>query len=123
MVERNVNKNLYRVFLLATKIIPMLLAGICFINTILSYFYIEFRIFNYIAGISIIPLAYLYLASYTFKLCEYYRMFLHYYVIMCVINVLDYYIGISLTDFGMLVLYSTITTIAMFIIIYLKFFK
>ena len=101
----------------------MLLAGICFANTLLSYFYIDIKLFNYIAGISILPIIYLYIASYTFGLCEYYRMFLHYYVIMCIINVIDYYIGIPIDDIGILVLYSTITTIAMFAIIYLKFFK
>lgn len=123
MVERNVNKNLYRIFLLTTKIIPILLAGIYCFNCIASYFYIEIKALNYIGGISLLTCIYLYITSYTFKLCNYYRMFLHYTVIIDIINMIDYYIGIPVNDFSMLMIYSIISVITMFIIIYLKFFK
>lgn len=101
----------------------MLLAGITCFNCIASYFGLELKVLNYIAGISVIFVAYLYLASYTFKLCEYYRMFLHYYVIMNIFNIIDFYIGVPISDVEMMILYSIITIISMFVIIYLKFFK
>ena len=123
MAEKYLNINLYRVFLLVTKIIPMLLAGIHAINSIGSYFEIEIKLLNYIGGISIPFIIYLYIASYTFKLCSYYRMFLHYTVIISIINIIDYYICIPINDFEIMMIYSVITILVMFIILYLKFFK
>ena len=123
MAEKYLNINLYRVFLLVTKVIPMLLAGIHSINSIGSYFEIEIKLLNYIGGISIPFIIYLYIASYTFKLCSYYRMFLHYAVIISIINIIDYYVGIPINDFEIMMIYSIITIIIMFIILYLKFFK
>lgn len=123
MVEKYLNINLYRVFLFVTKIIPMLLAGIHAINSIGSYFKIEIKLLNYIGGISIPFIIYLYIVSYTFKLCSYYRIFLHYTVIISIINIIDYYIGIPVNDFEIMMIYSIITIIVMFIILYLKFFK
>lgn len=123
MVEKYLNIKLYRVFLFITKVIPMLIAGIHAINSIGSYFEIEVKLLNYIGGISIPFIIYLYIASFTFKLCSYYRMFLHYTVIISIINIIDYYIGIPINDFEMMMIYSVITIITMFIILYLKIFK
>lgn len=101
----------------------MLLALCHFINTILSYYNIDCLLLNYLACISILTVFYLYLASYTFKLCEYYRMFLHYCVVIDIFNIIDYYIGIPISDYNMFMLTIMITIITLFIIIYLKFFK
>lgn len=90
---------------------------------IISFFYGNDILLNYIGGISLLPILYLYLASYTFKLCEYYRMYLHYTVVITLINTYDYYIGIPISDISMLILGMILTVITMFIIIYLKFFK
>ena len=123
MAEKYLNINLYRVFLLVTKIIPMLLAGIHAINSIGSYFKIEIKLLNYIGGISLLPIIYLYVASYTFKLCSYYRMFLHYSILIDVLNIYDFYIGIPLDDTNYFILFVCITIVTMLITIYLKFFK
>lgn len=90
---------------------------------VISYIYGNDILLNYIGSISLLPLLYLYLASYTFKLCEYYRMFLHYTIIVNVINIYDYYIGIPISDIHLFILGMIITVITMFIIIYLKFFR
>ena len=110
-------------FLLFTKVNPMLIAGTHALNSIGSYFGFEFKLLNYIGGISIPYIIYLYLASYVFHLCEYYRMFLHYTVVITIINMIDYYIGIPVDDYELVIIYTIITIIAMFIILYLKFFK
>ena len=49
-------KDKYKLFLLVVKVIPMLMAFIFFINTILSYFGIDIKVFNYITCIGILPL-------------------------------------------------------------------
>lgn len=122
-MEEKLSKKSIKIFVLVTKCIPMLIAIIHFFNTIISFFCGNDIPLNYIGGISLLCVSYLYLASYTFKLCNYYRMFLHYCVIIDTINIYDYYIGIPITDLQLMFLYIIITIIVMFIILYLKFFK
>ena len=76
----------------------MLLAFITLLNSILSYFNIDLVILSYIGGVSLITILFIYVASYTFKFCEYHRIFLHYIVITWIINIIDLYIEISIND-------------------------
>jgi uncharacterized integral membrane protein len=76
--ESSVNKHLYKTFLYIMKIIPMTIAILSILNSVLSYFNINVVLFSYIGGISILPLIFLYLTSYVFSFCSYHRMFLHY---------------------------------------------
>ena len=119
MEESTYIKALHKLLLLTLKVIPMLLALVCLLNTTLSYFEIDLVILSYIGGVSILPLIFLYLSSYAFRFCEYHRMFLHYVTLNWVINIYDYYIGIPLSDRNMLALYLIITCIFLFVILYL----
>lgn len=110
-------------FILVTKIIPILIAIVHLINTVLSFLGSNDIPLNYIGGISLLPIAYLYIASYTFHLCEYYRMFLHYSVLIDLINCYDFYFGIPLNNKDYFILFICITIVTMLLIIYLKFFK
>ena len=122
-MEEKLSKKMVKNFVLATKVLPMIIAAIYFLNSTISFFYGNDIPLNYIGGVSLLPVLYLYLASYTFKLCEYYRMYLHYIVVINIINIYDYYIGIPIDDISMYLLCVLLTTITMFIVIYLKFFK
>lgn len=122
MVEK-VNITLFKKFVLVSKVLPMVLAFCHFIHIILSYFYVDTTFINYFASISILTVAYLYLVNYVLKLCSYYRMFLHYCVIIDIFNVYDYYIGIPISDISLLLFYGGVTIIIMFIILYIKVFK
>lgn len=117
--ERLRDKTLYKLELYLLKIIPMLLALIAFLNTVLSYFDIDLVIWSYIGSVSLLPLIFLYMSSYVFRFCEYHRMFLHYVVITNVLNVYDYYVGIPISDRELIVLHMIITGISLFIILYL----
>ena len=122
MVEKSVNKKKMKVFVLVSKVLPMVLALCHLLNCIFGYFGWNNVILGYISGISILTVSYLYLVSYLIKLCGYYRMFLHYCVIIDIINIYDYYIGISVNDRNLMFLYGGVTIVSMFIIIYMKFF-
>ena len=87
-----------KLFVLVSKVLPMVLAFCHLLNCIFGYFGWNNVIFGYISGISILTVGYLYLVSYLIKLCGYYRMFLHYCVIIDIINIYDYYIGIPITN-------------------------
>ncbi len=123
MVDKLINKRSMKLFVLVSKVLPMILAFFHLINIILSFFYIDCVILNYIASISILTITYLYFVSYILKLCSYYRMFLHYTVIIDIINIIDYYIHIPIEDISMLCIYLIITIFTIFLVIYLKFFK
>lgn len=97
----------------------MVMAFICLLNTILSYFDIDIPLLSYLGSCSILMLIYLYIASYVFKFCSYHRMFLHYIVIITGLNIYDYYVGIPVNDLNLLIIYQIITGIVLFIILYL----
>ena len=89
------SKNLYKVELYLLKIMPMVIALAYLVNTVSSYFGVDIPILASIAGMSLIPLIFMYISSCVFKFCEYYRMFLHYIAVNDIINIYDWYIGIS----------------------------
>ena len=119
MVENLKSKTLYKIELGLLKVIPMILALTALLNSILSYFGIDLYILSYIGGVSIFTMLFLYLSSYVFKFCEYHRMFLHYIVSTWIINTIDYYVGIPISDLEYLCLQMIIAGISLFIILYL----
>lgn len=122
MAEK-LNRRTIRKFILITKVIPILIAAVHCINSFLSFLSSNDIPLNYIGGISLLPIIYIYVASYTFKLCNYYRMFLHYSILIDALNIYDFYIGIPLNDTNYFILFICITIVTMLITIYLKFFK
>ena len=116
--ERLKNKTLHKIQLYLVKVIPMVMAFICLLNVILSYFNIDLPILSYIASNSILTIIFLYISSYVFKFCEYHRMFIHYNTLMWIINIYDMYIGVPLSDRGILSLYLIISGLFIFLIMY-----
>ena len=116
------NKRLYKVFVVVLKALPLLFALVAALNTILSFLAIDLIILSYIGSISFLSLIFLYLSSYVFHFCAYHRIFLDYAVINNIINVIDLYIGIPITDLGMLCVQMMILFVVLVIalILYLK---
>lgn len=122
MVEKQVDKLLYKLELYLIKIIPLLLAICYFINTILSYFNIDTIIPSLIGGVSLLPLLFLYISSYTFKFCTYHRLSLHYIAIIDIINYYDYSVGLNVNSKIYLMMNSILFLILILLIIYFKFY-
>ena len=76
----------------------MIIALAYLVNTVSSYLDIDLPILASIAGMSLIPLVFMYISSYVFRFCEYHRIFLHYIAINDIINIYDWYIGIDISD-------------------------
>lgn len=110
---------LYKAELISLKIIPMLLALMTLLNTVLSYKGIDIPLLSYIAGVSLLPLLFLYLSSFTFRFCAYHRMFLHYVTVNWILNVVDYYWRIPISDKDMFLVYMAIAGVSLFLILYL----
>lgn len=102
------SKNLYKLELFVIKVIPAVIAFISFLNTVLYYFGINAVILTYIGGISFLTIGFLYLTSYVFQFCEYHRMSLHYIVVVNLISYIDMDYGIQVSDFDLLILYTSL---------------
>lgn len=97
----------------------MVMAFICLLNTVLSYFDIDIPLLSYISSNSILTIIFFYISSYVFRFCEYHRMFMHYTTIIWVLNIYDLYIGIPVDDLNLFLIYQIITGIVLFIILYM----
>lgn len=113
------NKDLYKIELYLLKVMPMLLAAIYLVNTVLSYYDIIIPVLSYIGGLSFIPLVFMYISSYVFRFCSYHRMFLHYIVINDLINLTDYYYTLPISDWELFILHMSIAGVSLFVILYL----
>lgn len=117
---KNLDKSLYKLEIFTIKIIPIVLALICFLNTLLCYLGIDLIILTYIGGISFLTIGFLYLSSYVFKFCSYHRMFLHYVTIINIISYIDMEYEIPLSNFSLHILYTSLFLLFTFIFLYLK---
>ena len=113
------NKLLYKIELCLVKVIPMIYALLSLLNTTLSYFDIDVIILSYIGSVSLVTLLFLYVTSYVFKFCEYRRMFIHYTTVTWILNIIDLYIGIPVSDVGYLGIQLIIAGVSLFIILHL----
>lgn len=121
-MEAKLNKLLYKLELYLVKIIPIVIAVLEVLNTVLSYLNIDVEIISMVAGMSLLPLLFLYVSSYVFRFCSYHRMFIHYIAVNEAISWYDYKIGIPITDKSLLVLHLLIVGLFFILIIYLKFY-
>ena len=117
-VEESLSRVLYKAVIVAIKIIPILIATLFLIRSILSCIDVDVTWLSYLCGMSLISLLFMYLVSYAFKFCTYHRMFLHYIVVNDAINYIDYYIGIPLQYHELLRLHIIIAGIFLLLIIY-----
>ena len=116
--EESLSKTLYKIVLYSVKVIPMVVSGIYLMNTVLSYFNIDLELFSYV--VQFLFIGQMYATSFAFKFCAWHRMFIHYILIIFILNIIDYHIGFPLSDKGMFTLYIIIATVCMFLALYLK---
>ena len=100
------------------KVIPMLLALSAMIGMFLDFFGIDSSVFSFIGGVSLLPLLFLYLASYVFRFCEYHRMFLHYVVANNLITYADYYFGLPIENTTLFMVHIFLIGLFLFLVLY-----
>lgn len=91
-----------KLLIIATKVIPIIMAISYIIDDILMFYGIDSVFINYFSGISLLSLVYFYLTSFTLKFCKYHRIPLHYIIVCNVISFYDFYIGIPISDVNFL---------------------
>lgn len=115
----------YKLFLIMLKYIPMLIALVYTLNTFAAFIGIDIPAANNVAGVSLLTWIFMYIATVVFKFCVYHRILLYYILVVDVVNIIDYYMGIPMSNFQLLMLHSIIIGISLFIVLflYLKYRK
>ena len=117
-VEKSLERSKYKLMIIALKAIPMLLSFCAAANTFFGFFGVRTDVLSILGGVSLLPLLFLYLASYVFRFCVYHRMFLHYILVTDAINMIDFYIGIPIDTRALFGLFVLITGIFLLLILY-----
>lgn len=112
------SKNLYKVFLVALKVLPMLISLCYLLNTITAYLGYNIEIFSFIGGVSLLPWIFLYISAVVFRFCMYHKMFLFYILSDDVINYLDYFFDFT-TAYEFFIIHMSIAGVFLFLILYL----
>lgn len=110
--------------LLLIKYIPIIqMVGVLLNNTLFYYdILVEFvRLNNYMIGNSVITTILLYVCSYVFKFCNWYRLIVISNFINITIAAVDLIFHIPISNLELLVLYYTIYIIFLIIILVLRF--
>ena len=107
-----------KLFLGFLKILPMLLAGLFLLNTVLSYFYIEISAISYLASVGLVPWLFIIFASYRLHFCEYHRMFLWYIMANNVLCWYDYEYTLPISNKGLFLIHIIVAGLFLFLVLY-----
>lgn len=115
-MEENYVRNKVKIANLFTILIPFILSIIFVINNILVFNGVKCNLFNYIGGTSLLVIIYFYIISWVFKFCIYQKMFIHYLLIVNIINTYDYYFVIPISDYMLFL--TNLSTFGICVILY-----
>lgn len=115
--EKLRSKLLYKIFLIALKYIPVLIAVSYITNTLLCWFNIDLPVLSNISGMSLLTWSFMYIATYVFKFCNYHRLLLYFILMDDGINIYDYYFTIPLEDHIMLELHTSLIGILIIVLL------
>lgn len=107
-----------KLFVITLKYAPAIMSLCCMANTTGAYFGYDMGFLSYISGISVIPWVFLLLASRVFRFCVYHRFMLYYIAIDNIINIIDYYIGIPVRDYSILMIHYVVLGVVMLAAVY-----
>lgn len=85
---------------------------------LLDAFGIKSFALSMMGGVSMLPLAFLYLASYVFQFCIYHRMFLHYILANNILVWADYWVGLPLGGRTLFMVHLLLVGVFLLLILY-----
>jgi hypothetical protein len=109
---------LYKILLILLKYIPLIISLFYIINTLTAFVGTDIPVLNNIAGMSLFTWLFMYISTWVFRFCIYHRMFLYYILITDIVNITDYYIGIPVSDYNLIIIHGLIIGISLFLILY-----
>lgn len=122
MHDKNINKYLYKIFLVFAKYLPAGLSVVYIINLVANYLSVNLTICMYLGGVSFPFICLLYLIAFVFKFCHLYKIPLYFLTFGNVVGALYSFKLIPITVIGMYRIYFIVTglTIVLYIFIMYK---
>lgn len=120
-MEKELNKTLYKFTLITLKFLPMCMAFSFMLNNICHDPAVN--LISHVVGDNLLYFMFLYLTSNVFKFCNYHRIFIHYIAVIQTITVIDWYIGIPISDVVIRGLCSTISVVFLIVAILMYIHK
>ena len=118
--ENFVSKRLYKLFLIAIKVIPYMITAAYILYTFCSFYDVELTIIGYLASCSLLTWSFLYFSSFVFRFCIYHRIPLYYIATSDLINIADTWIGIPISTYAMLMVQYAALGLFILLFIYFK---
>lgn len=120
--EEKSRKALHKILLILLKAIPAVIAMLNVINIIAGFLGKECVLLSYIGGLSLLPMLFIYLASFVFGFCTYHRMFIYYVFVTNTLSTIDYTVGLPITNDGLMAAHCFLFGIFCFLVLhfYLK---
>lgn len=119
-MEVALRKTLFKIEVYVLKVLLAIIALLCFLNTVLSYFYYDTICFSYIAGVGVLPLLFIIYVSITHGFCLYHRLFAYYIGVNNIICFIDYKYELPISNRDYLLLHIIVAFIFLSAIVYLK---
>jgi hypothetical protein len=101
----------HKILLLLLKIVPAFMAFSYLMNTTCAFLGVPWQIITHYLGMFLAPMLYLYISSYVFKFCEFHRWFIHYMVVIEMLNITDWYWHIPVSNDTICIIHFIITAI------------
>lgn len=99
---------------------PIVMCCIAILSTTLSYYDIDIPILSYIGGVSLLELLFMYVSSFAFKFCIYHRLPIHYLTIIWIVNIVDEFFRIPVTDKEFMLIHLIVAGIFIILMLYFK---
>ena len=113
-------EKLHKLFLIILKYLPVLIAMVYLLVSILHCFGIVLYVIPNVFYLSPVSALFILCASFVFRFCIWHRLPIYYALLLHGISILDYYTPLTLTNSLMLFVYLLITIIFILIGLYLK---
>ena len=104
----------HKSFLVITKFIPHVSAFMYALYTLLQFIDIDPIVIGYLFSYSLLPWLYMFLTSFVFRYCYVHRLPLYYILINEILTITDYYIGIPIDDFNLLLVHLLLICLLIF---------
>lgn len=112
--EEELRKSNHKTFLVITKFIPHVSALMYALYTLIQFAGIDPIIIGYFFSYSLLPWVYMLITSYVFRYCYVHRLPLYYILLNEILTITDYYIGIPINEFNLLLIHLLLIALLIF---------
>ena len=110
-MENSISHRKHKLMMITLKVIPAIMALSYLTNVYCAFVGIGLQFITHYIGLFLAPMMYLYISSYVFQFCWYHRWFIHYMVVVEMLNITDWYFHIPISNQAICMVHFVITII------------